>query len=235
MVTRLGTGASHLVVAGILGLGTGAAAVTVLHLHPADVVARAQPPAGASDRLDEALAALRADGVYVAPDGRSMVDADGEQAIVDAVAANPVPVYVVVWSPDYEIGLNRYTVEDVLQRELGDDDGFAFVWEGAGQGAVLALGPRGGSPDYSTASDFVGDPATSLVDAVSSVSADDFYTYDDDTDGDYWGGPVGGSLAGLLLASAIVGGVLLLSRILAFALGRRRLLPGGWTTRGDTS
>jgi hypothetical protein len=222
------SGSTQLVAAAVVGIVAGIATFVILfHEGPAPV--DAVRAAARSDRFVAALTALRDDGVYVADDGRSMVDQDGERRIEAAVADNPVPVYVVVWADGAQIGLDDLLVQDALERELGDQDGFVFVWQGVQEGSVTTLGLGGGSPEsLRSSSDFVGDPATTLSDAVAAVSPDDFYTYYDDGDDDYFGGWFGGAVAGLLLASVILGTVLLLSRILAATLGRRRLLPGGW-------
>lgn len=238
----LGVGVVHLLTALVLGVGGGAAAVAWLDDRRDDEVDRfARTRAGSGtpvepgDRLAEAIAELRRDGVYVAPDGRGLVDEAGEREIEAAVADSPVAVYVVVWAPDHEIGMDDATVVEVLEQELSDRDAFLYLWEGAQTGEVLTLGGRDGSPSGASSSrDFVGDPTSTLVEAASSVRPDDFYDIDrDDADSDYYGGPGGGALLGAFLGSAIVGGVLVLTRIVAFVAGRRRLLPGDWRLSFD--
>lgn len=224
------TGLVHLAVAVALGAGVGTGAVVLVdHQRDSRIAERVagEKSVEVGDRLGEAIDALLDDGVYVADDGRRFVDEDGERAIEAAVAAQEVPTYVIVWAPEPQIGMDGLIVQDLLERELPDEDGFVFVWEGPQEGDVINLGPSGGYPTYGTSLDFVGDPATTLVDAVSSVSRDDFYSGGDDGD-DYWGGAVGGSVLGLLLGSTILAVLLVVGKIIAVRRGRRRLLPGGW-------
>lgn len=223
------TGLVQLVVAVAVGIAGGAAAVTVLD-HERDTARAAydaERDVDPGDRLGEALTALRDDGVYVAPDGRGLVDEAGERQLEAAVAAQPIPVYVVVWAPRPQIGLDGIALRDVLERQLPDEDSFVVVWEGPQEGDVIDLGPRGGSLDLlSGPSDFVGDAADTVSAAIAELDEGDLYS--GSSGDDYWGGVPGGTVIGLFLGSAVLGTLLLAARLLAHRRGRRRLLPGGW-------
>jgi hypothetical protein len=228
-------GLAHVLLAVGVGGGLATLATVALDDHrDAQVAASARVddvPLG--DRLEAALAGVRDDGVYVADDGRSLVSPEGEAQIEAAVAAQPVPTYVFVWSQDAQIGMDDLLRDDLLGRALDDRDGFVLVWEGPGEGSVFGVGPDGGYADFSSL-DFVGDPATTISQLVASISPDDLYgsSSSDDGGGDYWGGVAGGSTLGALAGLAVVGVV---GGPLALVRRRRghRLLPGGWAPWGS--
>ncbi|CAN5367667.1 hypothetical protein BH11ACT8_BH11ACT8_27200 [soil metagenome] len=183
------------------------------------------------------MAALAEDGVVVSDDGRYLLDEAGERAVEEAVAASPERVFVVVWASDQELGASEYEVVDVLGRRLVDDldldRAVLYVWQGPEQGFVEELGDNGSVPGFSSASDFVGDPATTLPQAVAAVADTDWY--DSSGDSDYWGGVGGGTVLGVLIAGLVVlgmRGLVFFARVFGGDPIPGRWRPGNPTTAG---
>ncbi len=228
----------HLGLALVLGVLAAWGGVAWLH-HDRDAAIsddRVSDALDASDRVQDLLVELRKDGVYVSDDGRYLLDSAGEGAVRDAVRASTTPVYVVVWAPGQEVGADELEVTDyigaALEQDLvdaGQEHGVLYLWQGPEVGDVVELGERAYLPDYSSASDFTGDPALTLPLAVAAVDDADWDGARDDSD--YWGGRGGGGFLGLLLGLSIVGLFLLGGRILRGVLGAN-LLPGTWRAEG---
>ena len=225
-------GLIHLVLAIGLGTGAGAGASALLTEHRERQLAElAADPTGIMeprDRVREALAELRVDGVYVAPDGRYLLDEEGERTVEQAVADSEIPVYVIVWARDQEIGHDELHIEEQLSEALGPDRAAVFIWEGPQEGSVVLV-PHGGSLNgFYGGSDFVGDPAEVLPEAFRAVPEAQWY---DGQGSDYWDGTSGGIAAGVLIGSGalfvLLGGAWVVTR----AAGIR--LPGRWMWRED--
>lgn len=226
----------------VVGVGAGVgAAIWLQHDRDAAIEARQRELTATSplddrrvDRVESTLADLAVDGVSVSDDGRALIDEAGEQAIVEAVARSSEHVYVVFWAEDQHLGVVEDDAVAMLAAGLaelpGVDRGVLYVWQGPQAGHVADFGADGFGGEISSASDFAGDPAITLTDAIPRIVADDFYDFGDDDGGsDYWGGAGGGTFLGLLIGV----GVVLVLRSAAFLLrlvGGPRL-PGSWRPR----
>lgn len=183
-------------------------------------------------RVAKAIAGVRADGVHVSPDGRSMVDRAGERRLEKAVAEATVPVRVIVWSPSTQDG-DWLQETDHLREAFSGEDGLVIVWEGPEEGDVLETG---GLADYYDAprgedaieypSDFLGDPVRRLT---AGIRATDGMSWRERSSTDS-APPVPVAVGlGALIAAPAIGLLLLLSLGVRRAVGGRGRLPGGWT------
>lgn len=232
-VTR---GVVHLVLAVVIGGAAGWGAMEGFsswrdHQVASDP-AQTLPPPGT--RVQKAIEGIRADGVHVAPDGRDMVDADGERRVEKAVAASGQPVKVIVWAPSTQGG-DWLRVDEQLKREFAGEDALIYVWEGPETGDVIEVGREldfyevrqdGKALEYPT--DFVGDPASKLTEAVlatKGVGWDDPYEADSTTSLFFAGLTVG--ILAALGALAVIWAVM-------FGIQRKSgmRVPGRWRWTG---
>ncbi|WP_166133589.1 hypothetical protein [Nocardioides ochotonae] len=196
-------------------LGLGGAALGV-HLVDERGEQTAREP---GDRVQGAIAALREDPVYVAPDGRDMVSVEGEQRLERLIAAAPVPVHVLVWEASMQAGPEPYsfTLPDQLATELGEP-GIYIVWQGPEDvGVDVPEGKRLGweVPDLEN----VGDAETQLSEFITALPASG--ALEDAESNDYWGGVGGGIAAALLMVAAPTAlGAYLLTGFARLATGR---------------
>ena len=196
-------------------LGLGGAALGV-HLVDERSEQTAREP---GDRVQGAIAALREDPVYVAPDGRDMVSVEGERRLERLIADAPVPVHVLVWESSRQAGPEPYsfTLPDQLATELGEP-GIYIVWQGPEDvGVDVPEGKRLGweVPDLEN----VGDPETQLSAFITGLPASG--ALEDAESNDYWGGVGGGIAAALLMVAApTAAGAYLLTGLARLATGR---------------
>ena len=224
-------GARNLLVALLVGV---AAAVLVGVFQ--DDLRAARAPDGVpelvaveSDRVDEAVAALREDGVFVPPDGRRLISEEGEAAVEAAVAAADLPVFVIVWPPEQQLGVWSIELTDRIGRELEVEQGSLIVWSGPESGESEVFGGR--TFASVSASDLVGDPGTTLPPLVADLGDPDEWYEVGDTRYDPWEGTGGGIAGALLLGGLGLGGLVLVGWIVRAARGRP-LLPGRWRWGG---
>lgn len=210
-------------------LGLGGAALGV-HLVDQRGEQTAREP---GDRVQGAIAALREDPVYVAPDGRDMVSVEGERRLERLIAAAPVPVHVLVWESSREAGPEPYsfTLPEQLATELGEP-GIYIVWQGPEDVGVDV--PEGKSLGWEVPDlEIVGDAETQLSEFVTGLPASG--ALEDAESNDYWGGVGGGIGAALLMVAAPTAlGAYLLTGFARFATGRpfrNRPRPGSKGTR----
>ncbi|WP_127479838.1 hypothetical protein [Nocardioides pantholopis] len=176
--------ATGALVLGLLaGAGSGGAVAT-----SQDTRAVAEFPPG--DRVRDAVAEIRDDGVHVAPDGRSMLDEAGEARVEAAVAAaDRVPVRVIVWSESRHVGDDAMTVDAQLEAALGEERSLILVWQGPQTGRVLTTGGYAYSGVYSN--DFLGDPAATLPELIETAQQTEWR--EDEPSGS--GGPIAAGVA----------------------------------------
>lgn len=230
-------GVVHLLVALLIGSLAGWGAVEGVKAsreRQADEPGQALPPAGT--RVQAAIDAIREDGVYVSPDARDMVGPEGERKIEAAVAQSGQPVHVIVWAPSTQDG-DWLQADDQLKREFAGEDSLIYLWEGPEKGEVIEVGRElefpytpGSREVLRYSSDFVGDPANKLAQAVRATKD---ATWEEPYEADsraglITGGIVLGILAGLT-ALAVLGALMLLLRRRSSG---HLALPGGWTWTG---
>ena len=227
----IASGARNLVVALVLGV----VAATLAGVFLDDLRALRAPddvPAlitADSDRVDEAVAALREDGVFVPPDGRALISEEGEAAVEEAVAAAEVPVYVIVWPAEQQLGVWSVELTDRIGRELGVEQGSLVVWSGPETGDSQEFG--GSTFASVSVSDLVGDPGTTLPPLIADLGDPGEWYEVGETRYDPWEGTGGGIAGGLLIGSLALGALLVLGVLVRLVL-RRRLLPGRWRWGG---
>lgn len=218
------------VLACVLAAGSAVLATKLLHDRRADAVAaQAAPlkPGARVDRVTNALAGLADDGVYVAPDGRDMLNRAGERKVAAAIAASTEPIKVVVWTRTSFAGASLFDLRQQLEAGLAaaGGHGIYLIWEGPENGGLDTYGKYGYISSISTHDDFVGDPAVTIPRLVKQVD-EQVHWSDDDGDFDYYGGVGGGITIGALMGAGILIGLALLYALIV-ALTKRRL-PGGW-------
>lgn len=209
-------GGRHVVDLGLACLlGLGGAALGV-HLVDQRGEQTAREP---GDRVQGAIAALREDPVYVAPDGRDMVSVEGERRLERLIADAPVPVHVLVWESSHEAGPEPYsfTLPDQLATELGEP-GIYIVWQGPEDVGVDV--PEGKSLGWEVPDlEIAGDAETRLSEFITGLPASG--TLEDAESNDYWGGVSGGIAAALLMVAAPTAlGAYLLTGLARLATGR---------------
>jgi len=202
-----------LAIACVLGLCGAALGV---HLVDQREVQTAREP---GDRVQGAIAALREDPVYVAPDGRDMVSVAGERRLEQLIAAAPVPVHVLVWEASLQAGPEPYsfTLPEQLAAELGEP-GIYVVWQGPDDVGV-------GVPEDQQLGWEVprlqplGDAETRLSEFIGGLPASG--ALEDAESHDYWGGVGGGIAAALVMVTApAAAGAYLLTGLARLATGR---------------
>ncbi|GAA4677593.1 hypothetical protein [Nocardioides nanhaiensis] len=231
--SRIGVvrGALNLLVALLLGV----VAAVVVGIFQDDLRAARAPDgvpallASRSDRVDEAVAALREDGVFVPSDGRRLISEEGEAAVVQAVADAELPVYVIVWPAEQQVGLWSVELTDRIGAELGVERGSLIIWSGPESGESEVFGGR--TFASVSASDLVGDPGTALPPLIAGLGDPDEWYEVGDTRYDPWEGTGGGIAGALLLGGLGLGGLVLAGWIVRAARGRP-LLPGRWRWGG---
>ena len=209
------------VVAGLVGVGAETTAERWRTNQISDHRAATQTP---PDRVAHAVQGLRDDGVHVSPDGRSMLNRAGERQVARAIREATLPVRVVVWAPSSNAGGRPFDVRAHFTKAYADERGVVIIWEGPQAGQLFTTGQRGWVDGYGT-DDFAGDPATSLVEAVTR--AQDVHWTSGDTSG-YWGGIGGAIAAGILFGCLGAAAFMLLLGLLRLFSRNRLRLPGGW-------
>lgn len=230
-MNRILRGAVSLVVAGGLAAGSAVFATDWLHDRRADQVAaqaESLDPAHRVDRVRNALDGVADDGVYVAPDARTMLDAKGERRVARAIARSETPVRVVVWTKTGRAGASLFDLVQQLESGLGDDgeSGVYLVWEGPEKGTIDTYGPASGYISMSPHDEFAGKPAVTIPRLVERVDDEVRWTGHDGADSDYWGGTGGGIAAGALLGIGVLLGIGALYGLVVLVTKRR--LPGTW-------
>lgn len=178
----------------------------------------------AGDRVQTAVDALADDPVYVAPDGRRMLDEAGEAEIERLVAERDLPVRVVVWSESGEAGYDHYIqAAEQISYHLGEP-GILVLWQGSEATHVevsegYALGYVGDSYDRPADLDPLGDADLRIPEYLAGLPDDPL----EERTWDYYGGPVGGFFVGLLYALPVVLGVWIVIGIARVSTGRRFL------------
>lgn len=234
-MSRSGVGVVRGAVNLLLALVLGVVAAVLVGVFQDDLRAARAPDglpelvATESDRVDEAVAALREDGVFVPADGRRLISEQGEAAVEAAVASAELPVYVVVWPPDQEVGLWSIELTDRIGAELGIEQGSLIVWSGPESGESEVFGGR--TFASVSATDLVGDPGTTLPPLIAELGDPGEWYEVGDTRYDPWEGTGGGIAGALLLGGLGLGGLVLLGWIVRAARGRP-LLPGRWRWGG---
>jgi hypothetical protein len=173
----------------------------------------------ASDRVDEAVAALRDDPFYVAPEMRHLLDGDQREAISQALRRSDEPVHLIYLHETSEGG---YYLEAYLLDRLAERLGPGFY---AAVNEKMSPTPR----DYEMRFDYPDGrvlkarPADGLL-AYAEELAGLEVRDDSPHESDYWGGPGGGFAAGALMA---VGISLVIGAVLGFGgFLRRSASPG---------
>lgn len=234
-MSRSGSGVVRGLVNLLLASVLGVAAAVVVGIFLDDLRALRAPEgvpelvATESDRVDEAVAALREDGVFVPPDGRRLISEEGEAAVERAVADAELPVHVVVWPAAQELGVWSVELTDRIGSELGVEQGSLIIWSGPETGESEVFGGRTFASVSVT--DLVGDPGTTLPPLIAELGDPDEWYEVGDTRYDPWEGTGGGIAGGLLLGGLGLGGLVLVGWI-ARAVRGRPLLPGRWRWGG---
>lgn len=231
---RAARGIAHLLLAVLIGGAAGWGAVEGVEAsreRAAEEPGQVLPPPGA--RTQKAIDAIREDGVYVSPDARDMVEPAGEKKIEAAVADSGQPVHVVVWAPSTQDG-DWLRVDDQLKREFDGQDALIYVWEGPETGQVVEVGREldlrrapgePGTLRYS--SDFVGDPATTLAQAIRATKG---ATWEEPYEADSRAGLITvGVILGVVLALGVLGLLGVLMLLMRRKSNGHLALPGGWT------
>ncbi|WP_067435220.1 hypothetical protein [Nocardioides jensenii] len=182
-------------------------------------------PSEPGDRVRAAIRELRADGVHVAPDGRPMIDKHGEATLEKAVAGLTVPVRVIFWRETKGSGA-YLDVDRQLQSAFRDERSVVLVWEGPGAGDAVITG--GDAYVSLSASDFVGDPVTTITQALDEIQEAEWSGDRKQESNDYWGGTAGGIAAGFLFAFVTLLGLGLLLLVVRKISGDILRLPGRW-------
>jgi len=187
-----------------------------------DLRSPALPEVG--DRVQQAADALRGgDHVYVAPDAHDRVTPAGERTLEQLAESSRHPVYVVVWEGTGQAGYQFPTDAASQLIRVVDREGVYVLWDGVGQGVVSEHLEGYLAP--SPVRDFYGDPLLRLSEVIESVDAAAVVPA---SGGDYWGGPVGATAAGLVFATGGIPVALLLLGLGRLLAGRRFFMPGGW-------
>jgi len=178
---------------------------------------------GPGDFMQEVIAAVRADHVYIAPE-TGVALGDTELAAVRAAAtAGEVPVYLA-FLPDRDRAgapgyANRYDALDQLMAGVGEP-GYYAVLDSLTLAVTDAVGYRW---PYADSDLLQGRPGPALTRYVTALAAEPPEPPYDDTaasdDDGYWGGPVSATAAGLLMG---VGGFLGLLALVSIAGAIRR-------------
>lgn len=182
-------------------------------------------PSAPRDRVRAAIEGVRADGVHVAPDGRSLLDRRDEKALEEALAGLAIPVRVIFWRETTGGGAHLDT-DRQLEEAFGDERSVLVVWEGPEEGQVVQTGGTGYVPFGQF--DFVGDPVAAITSAVDEIQADTYWHADRGPGSDYWGGVGGGIGAGALIATGVLLGLGLLWLLVVLVSRGRLKLPGRW-------
>lgn len=172
------------------------------------------PPTG--DRLEAAIAGVRADGVYVPPDGRFLLSEGSERRLEAQVATTEPRTVIIAWAPTTNAGYDSvYAAADQIATRV-NPNGVTIIWQGPHDGDVeTPLGWPGSSLD------FEGDPETRLSEFLTSIDGEEIEpSSEKDTD-----------VVGPILAGAVLGGAAYVALMLIVGflrLGRRQtfLVPG---------
>ncbi|WP_235735470.1 hypothetical protein [Nocardioides alcanivorans] len=228
-MNRVVRGLTSVVVAAGLAGGSAVLATQVLREKREDAVAAQAEPLKAEHRVDRVvnvLEGLADDGVYVAPDARTMLDEAGERKVAEAIAASETPVRVVVWTNTRFAGASGFDIVQQLESGLEEsgERGVYLIWEGPEKGTADTFGPYG-YVSMSPYEDFAGDPAVTLPQLVAQVDTEVRWS-EPSEDFDYWGGVGGGIAAGALISVGALLGLGLAYGLIVLVTKRR--LPGGW-------
>lgn len=146
------------------------------------------------DRVSAAIEGVLEDGLHVAPELAGELSPSELNAVEQAVADSPVPLFVVWWEPSYDAGYRTdYAAMAQLRVGVGQQGYYAIV--GRARGVLVEA--NGLSSPFIDANGMgrPGDALLRVVEELSQVPPEPAY---DGEGSDYWGGPVGGILAGLL-------------------------------------
>ena len=210
-----GTTRRLLTLAVSLVLGVGAAAAAVRHVESSGAGGHAP-----GDRVLDAVAGLRDDRVHVTPDGRGMLDEAGEASIAAALAERDLPVYVLVWEDSWFAGYDHYieAAEQVL--DLLEEPSVLVLWQGpdtsttqVSERYMFRYDVEADEPDYR------GEAALRIPEWLAELPDAPL----ERNDYDYYGGTIGGFLAGLLYGLPVVLGAWVVIGVLRLATGRRFL------------
>lgn len=179
------------------------------HADPVDL-----PPAG--DRIDAAVAALRTDPFYAAPEVASRLTQAERAKITRTLRGADVPTYLVYWNTEGDQGY--YLDSDALEQimaAIGRDGEYAIVNERQ-ESTLRSRGMRHGYVGDEPLNQRIGPGlvayAHELADQAGEELGEPF---------DYWGGPGGGFAAGALMAGLGFGCLLLLVWIAGRVVRRR--------------
>ena len=203
-------------VAALVSIGAGLAA-GLLPDHAHDLPTRgrdatmldAARDSSPGDRVRAAAAGVERTGLYVGPELRDQLT-DAEVASLERqIQRSPTPLFVVWWEDTGDGGYRSDSDALDQLRAVVDRDGYYAVLPEGGRPVVDALGYNGPYID----ADGLGRPAAALqrlVDDMAAFPAEPRTDQDDlgPGDHDFYGGVIGGTAAGLLMAG--VGYLLLL-------------------------
>lgn len=198
----------------VLGLIAGAGSGLAVAAYQDDEISQEAgtvPGFPARDRVRDAVAELRADGVHVAPDGRAMLDAAGERQVEVAVAAaDRVPVHVIVWAQSRDIGDDEITVDAQVEAALSEERSVIIVWQGPQKGRVLTTDGYAYTGIF--AQDFVGDPATTLPGLIETAQQTEWSEQQSSAGGPIAAGIGLGTMIGLITSGTVLVGTWLVRR-----------------------
>ncbi len=158
--------------------------------HPKAVVL---PPPG--DRVTTAVAALRTDHLYVAPEMADRVPAQQRAQIIAALKSASAPAYLVYWNSRGDQG---YWIEpdalDQIMAGVGVDGHYAIVNERQ-QVTARARGLTDPWVDVALVEQRPGPGLLAYAQAMAALPSEP----ESAGSHDYWGGPGGGIAAGFLM------------------------------------
>ncbi|CAB4768417.1 unannotated protein [freshwater metagenome] len=146
------------------------------------------------DRVRAAIEGVLEDGLHVAPELEGELGPSELAPVEQVVADSPVPLFVVWWEPSYDAGYSTdYAAMAQLRVGVGEQGYYAIVSRGSG----VLVEANGLSSPFVDANGMgrPGDALLRLVEELSQVPPEPPY---DGEGSDYWGGPGGGLLAGVL-------------------------------------
>src|SRR6187401_183783 len=167
-------------------------------------------PASAGQQVDAAVAGLRSDPVYVAPDARNILDAAGADRVRRAIRdSGNGPVYVAVLpaSSRDEAGGSTGQLVSEIHDGLGENGAYAVV--AGNQFRAGATDFHAGGIADQAIKDHPGDVAGTLVAFVQGVGEERSGGGDSGNGGGSGGGGAGLAILGVL---AVGGGAFALSR-----------------------
>jgi len=200
----------------LIGLACALVVGPVVGLQPVHSEAASIPPSG--DRVTAAVAALRTQHFYVAPEVRHLLTADQQKQIAETLDRAKVPAYLVFWASGSDAG---YEIEadalDQIMRDVGVDGHYAII-DDRHQLQDDARGP-GLRGVYAREGGLQQRLAPALLDYADTMAQAPPPTASERNEKpfDYWGGRGGGFAAGALFAVLSYGGLLLVVWLLGIA------------------